>query len=239
MKWIEIWNRLWRLVDMPGDCYFSGGRFLDTVREVSLDVPSYSEVIALRNQAKKSTSRRDYFRDIFMELSDGQKVRLVNRILAQVHHCDEVTVEEIRTLLSGATVGPTGSIPAELWNADRLNHMLNDIDDAITAIQYERAVALGYTCLEGFYGAFFRAKSQEQAPHEIIELSKWVRSYLRSSMPEYPDEILNLISQTTHAIDKSRNRFSEAHFAGEAGLWLAVFVRDLVNSQVRLLLHFM
>jgi hypothetical protein len=33
--------------------------------------------------------------------------------------------------------------------------------------------------------------------------------------------------------------FSEAHFGGEAGRWLAIYMRDLVNSQVRLLFHFM
>ena len=41
------------------------------------------------------------------------------------------------------------------------------------------------------------------------------------------------------AQNKSRNRFSESHFASEAGRWLAVYVRDFANTQIRLLLHFM
>lgn len=40
-------------------------------------------------------------------------------------------------------------------------------------------------------------------------------------------------------IDRTRNRFSESHFDEEADRWLAVFARDLVNSEIRLLLHFM
>jgi len=56
---------------------------------------------------------------------------------------------------------------------------------------------------------------------------------------DYPDEVLNLVGQTAHAVDRARNRYSDAHFAGEAGCWLATYCRDLVNSQVRLLLHFM
>ena len=51
-------------------------------------------------------------------------------------------------------------------------------------------------------------------------------------------QVLNLIKHTAHAVDKARNRFSEAHFGGEAGLWLATYMRDLVNTQIRLLLHF-
>ena len=118
--------------------------------------------------------------------------------------------------------------------------MLRDIDEAIAASQNERAVGLSYTCLEGFYGAFFRAKEpNEFAPTEIIKLSKWIRDYLREAITDYPNEVLNLIGHTAHAVDKARNRFSEAHFAGEAGRWLATYARDLVNSQVRLLLHFM
>lgn len=58
-------------------------------------------------------------------------------------------------------------------------------------------------------------------------------------MAEYPDEVLNGITNAANAIDKSRNRFSQSHFAGEAGRWLAVYIRDLVNTQIRLLLHFM
>jgi hypothetical protein len=47
------------------------------------------------------------------------------------------------------------------------------------------------------------------------------------------------IGHSAHAVDRARNRFSESHFGGEAGLWLATYMRDLVNTQIRLLLHFM
>ena len=70
-------------------------------------------------------------------------------------------------------------------------------------------------------------------------LSRWIRDYLRSSLAEFPDEVLNLINHTSHAIDGARNRFSESHFGSEAGRWLAVYSRDIVNVQIRLLLHFM
>jgi hypothetical protein len=47
-----------------------------------------------------------------------------------------------------------------------------------------------------------------------------------------------MVMHVSHTVDRARNRFSEAHFEEEAARWLAVFVRDLVNTQIRLLLHF-
>jgi len=94
--------------------------------------------------------------------------------------------------------------------------------------------------VEGFLGAFVRAKEKRDAyPTEIIALSKEVKDLLKKMIKDYPDEVLNGVSQAAYAVDKARNRFSESHFANEAGSWLATYVRDLVNTQIRLLLHFM
>lgn len=240
MNWTGIWNRLWRMLDMPAPCYFSGPRFLAFIREANPELPEYGELMEARRQRNLSTSRRDYFRDLFMDLDEGRRPGVVTALLDEIHACDENLATEIRALLAGGAAGPVGNVPPELWNAERLNRLLADIDGAIAAAQHERAVTLAYTCLEGFYGAFFRAKAPGQAaPNEIIALSRWIRDHLRATIVDYPDEVLNLVGQTAHAIDRARNRFSEAHFAGEAGHWLATYCRDLVNSQVRLLLHFM
>ncbi len=240
INWVGVYNRLWRVIDRPGDCYFSGPRFLNKIREVNLDLPGYGQFIEERKGAGKSTSRRDYFYDVLMELEESARCRALSMILADVEHCATDQVSEIRALLGGPGQAPTVTVPREAWNADPLNGFLSDTDAAIAAGEYDRAVTLSYTCLEGFYGAFFRAKAPGQtAPNEILALSRWIRDWLRSSIADYPDEVLNLINLTSHAVDRARNRFSESHFAGEAGRWLATYVRDLVNTQIRLLLHFM
>jgi hypothetical protein len=137
-------------------------------------------------------------------------------------------------------IGPTAAVPPFAWGADRLNGHLAEIDAAIVDAQYERAVTLAYACLEGFYDAFYREKHLgEPPPNEIIALSRAVRDWLRSSIGDYPGEALNLTTHISHAVDRARNRFSEAHFAGEAGRWLVTYVRDLVNTQIRPRLHFM
>jgi hypothetical protein len=242
IKWTAVFNRLMKLMDFPGPSYFSGARFINAIQEFDPNLSCYSDYVAERSAQGKSTTRRYFFKDILMELDEGTRVRAVCAILDQLELVDGCATEvsEIRKLLGGGTLAPTATIPAEAWNADRLNEYLRQIDGAIVGGEYERAVTLAYTCLEGFLGAFVRAKvKKESYPAEIIALSKEVKDYLKRMLKDYPDEVLNGITQAAYAVDKSRNRFSEAHFANEAGSWLATYTRDLVNTQIRLLLHFM
>jgi hypothetical protein len=141
--------------------------------------------------------------------------------------------------MAGGAAVPDVVVPAGTWNAARLNDYLQEINDAIAADQFDRAVSLAYTCLEGFYKAFYRTKQNDNPPNDLIDLAKWIWNHLRTTIDEYPDEVLALIKTTAHALDRARNRFSESHFDGEAAAWLAIYVRDLVNTQIRLLLHFM
>ena len=46
MNWVEIFNRLWRIIDQAGATNFSGPRFLDAVREVNFNVPPYGVFMA-------------------------------------------------------------------------------------------------------------------------------------------------------------------------------------------------
>lgn len=242
IKWNAVFTRLMKLMDIQGPTYYSGPRFLNVVRQFNDDLPHYHDFLEERKVLGKSTTRSYYFKDVLMELDEGRRVRAVAAFLDEIESAEGMAepVSEIRMLIGGGTLAPTASIPAEAWNADRLNQYLSEIDGAIAERNYERAVGLSYTCLEGFLGAFVRAKSSRaKHPHEILELAKEVKDYLKANIKEYPDEVLNGITAAAYAIDRSRNRFSDAHFASEAASWLALYVRDLVNTQIRLLLHFM
>ncbi len=240
LDWSLIVRRLIKLIDPQGDAYLSGSRFIKMMQEVDPDLLGYNEFIDDRNRKNKSTTRRDFFRDILLEMNEGKRIRAVGVLLDHTQPVFPDDTAAVRALLSGATAAPNAEIPVELWGGERLNRYLKDIDDAITMGNFNHSVTLSYSCLEGFYGAFLRSKEhREKYPNEIIELSKEVKGILKTTMAEYPDEVLNGITSAAHAVDKSRNRFSQSHFAGEAGRWLAVYIRDLVNTQVRLLLHFM
>ena len=240
LNWTAIFNRLMEILDQQGETYFSGPRFIRKIQEVDPYRSNYTEYLEERRKAGKSSTRRCYYKDLLMELDEGTRVRVVNSILDEVERFDPDHSSAIRKLLGGGTLAPSASIPPEAWNAARLNEYLHEIDGAIASADFERAVTLSYTCLEGFLGAFVRAKDKRDSyPNELVMLSREVKEYLRKTIKEYPDEVLNGITQAAHAVDRARNRFSESHFASEAGSWLATYVRDLVNTQIRLLLHFM
>ena len=212
IKWIWVYKRIQTLLDKPGDSYFSGPRFIRVLQDFTPELPDYNEYLEERRREGKSTTRGKFFKDILEELDEGTRVRAVTALLDELGRVETntETISEIRLHLGGGTVAPTASIPAEAWNSDRLNAYHADIDAAIRDREYARAVTLSYTCLEGFLGAFLRAKiTMNSYPHEIIELSKQVRDHLRTTIQNYPDEVLNLIGQTGHAVDKARNRFSE------------------------------
>lgn len=220
--------------------YYSGPRFINKVREVDPYFLSYKQYIEARQQVGESTSRKDYFYDILRKLDEARRTRVMHSIVDDLAEHEPETAAEIRGVMGGVTGAPTAVVPVDAWGAERLNSFLEQMDAAITGGQYKRAVSLGYTCLEGFYRAFVeRHAAGGIAATEIIALSRWIREHLRKTIKDYPDEVLNLISHTSHAVDRARNRFSEAHFGGDAGKWLATYVRDIVNIQIRLLLHFM
>lgn len=155
---------------------------------------------------------------------------------------DETAIEkagELRAILGGAVPGPVVVVLNHGCNADRLNRYLRDIDHGLATAEYERAVTLAYTCLEGFYKAFVTQCIPEHSNETgIMALAKCIKKYLSNTIASYPDGALHMVTHVSHTVDRARNRFSEAHFEEETPRWLAVYVRDLVNTQIRLLLNF-
>ena len=242
-NWARVFNRLWEIINPPDQTaptYFSGGRFIGVVREIDPYFPDYTQYIEERKAANKRTSRKDYFYDILMTLPESHRFEFVHRVLHTVQERAQDKVSEIRNELGGIAAVPPARVSEAAWNSERLNRYLQEIDGRIANGNYDGALTLTYTCLEGFLKAFLREHmSEPDVPNELIELAKTARSHLRGSINQYPDEGLAMVTHIAHMVDKSRNKFSESHFDQQAGRWLAVFARDLVNSEIRLLLHFM
>lgn len=83
MNWIEIFNRLFELINNQGDSatYYSGPRFINTVREFEPYFPDYTQFIEQRNIEGKSTSRKIFYYDILLGLKEEMRLKVVNRIL--------------------------------------------------------------------------------------------------------------------------------------------------------------
>ena len=240
INWIEMFNRLFDIINEEGDNYFSGPRFINITREINQHFPNYSQYIEAIRQSGKSTSRRDYFQDIIFSFDQDKRLRIFKKILNDVRPKNHPKAFELKNLVNGTVTSPKTKIRDEIWSADRLNQMLDDIDSSITKGEHERAITLSYSCLEGFFKAFIKQNIPNKKDlKDLIEMSKEIQKYLKNIVKYYPDEALKLINHIAHTVEKSRDNFSESHFGEEAEKWLSTFVRDCVNSEIRLLLSFM
>lgn len=205
MNWIEIYNRLFELINESGPNYFSGSRFINIVKEIDPYFPDYMQYIELRRQTNKSTSRKDFYRDILMSFDEDKRIRLVKKILQQTQINNPEKSSELNTVLSGESVAPIATVPEHVWNADRLNRYLEDIDASITSGEHGRAITLSYTCLEGFFKAFIEHNILNKTHiTEIIAMSREIQRYLKNTIPAYPDEALKLLNHVAHTIDSKR-----------------------------------
>ncbi len=194
-------------------CYSSGARFIDKAREIDPYFPDYRQYIADRHRTGKSTSRKSYFYDILLSFDDEARIRLLHGILKEAEPCAGDKVKEIRGLLHGAALAPSATVHSSTWNAERLNDYLQEIDNCIAASNYDRAVSLSYTCLEGFYKAFIKEILPDKSSlTELLEMSREIKKYLAGAITSYPDEALSMIQSHIPSVDRARTS-SASHTA--------------------------
>ena len=254
MEWIVLYNLLFPLIDnkpvsdfepglfMPvpeNPDYYSGSRFIRTVQEYDPSIPHYKEYYDQRVQAGKSTSRRDFFYDILKEQPQEKRIRIIQKIVEGLKAGNEAKVSQIKAALLGNPTVVLPEISAENWNAERIQRKFSEIDEAIQLSNFGRAVTLSYTCFEGLLKSFIRKNIPEESElNEIVKMSRVTSAFLKGT-GAYPDEVCNSIITIGATINVSRNKFSEAHFNGEAQLILAVYIRDLTNTVSKLLVYHM
>jgi hypothetical protein len=244
VNWIAAYNRLWLLLDRSNTpTYHSGPNFLRMVQQVELGSPSYEQLIPLRQSQGKSTSRKSFYWDVIQGLQEQQKLKLFRLFIDELEPHAKDEIEAIRAIVFGGGMAvPTTIVPHDLWNSEKLNNSLRDIDHAIDAQQFNRATTLAYTCLEGLYKSYVRKHVPDKANlTDLIPLCKAVKDDITDKLKAqgpFPEQIVNAIPTLTNAVANSRNGFSESHFAEDSHRWLALFARDMTNSIGRLLLHF-
>jgi hypothetical protein len=243
VNWIAAFNRLFVLLNREGATYCSGPNFLRMAQQVDPGSPNYQQLLQLRQQQGKTTSRKDFYWDILQEFPEQYKYQLFRLFIdeLELHAKDEV--DAIRAIVfGGGHAVPTTVVPVDLWSSEKLNNSLRDIDHAIDAQQFNRATTLAYTCLEGLYKAYIHKHVPARSDlTDLMQLCKVVKDDITEKLKArgpFPEQIVNSIPTLTNAVSNSRNSFSESHFADDAHKWLALFARDMTNSIGRLLLHF-
>lgn len=245
VNWIYAYNYLFVALNSENkDLYVGGLTFCRMVQQVDPGSPSYQQLLSLRQQQGKSSSRKDYYWDVIQGLPEEQRFRLYRVFLSHIEPHDKALSENVRNIVFGGGYAvPTTVVPVDLWNSEKLNNSLKDIDHAIDAHHYNRATTLSYTCLEGLYKTYVRKYAPDQAGlTDLMPLCKVVKDDISKKLKAqgpFPVEIVNAMPTLTNAIANSRNGFSESHFGDDSQRWLALFARDLTNSIGRLMLNFM
>ncbi|MGP4952434.1 hypothetical protein ACTXGO_09680 [Psychrobacter sp. T6-1] len=245
MQWISAYNRLFNILNgTETPAYHSGSEFIKVVQNFDRGLPDYSLYIEERRRLNKSTSRKDFYWDILRDLEEPIRFQVFRAFIDIVEPHFPSEAQDLRAYLFGnGQPVPKAKIPNQQWSSDKLNSMLSKIDNAVDTSNYDYAMTLSYTCLEGLYKSYIRKHVPTSINvTDLIPLSKIVRDDINSKLStkgNYPVQMVTSISTLTSAIANSRNSFSDSHFDKEANKWLATYSRDLVNSIGRLLLHFL
>ncbi len=200
MNLIKAYNRLFSIINTSGETYYSGSQFLDLVSEVNEDTPTYMQLINQRRAEGKSTSRKDYYLDILLELNEADRLKVFKLFIGRLEEIAPEKAKKLKEFIFEESPGPTATIPDEVWNADRLTGYLEKMDSSITEHNYNYTLTLAYTCLEGFYKAFILSKIPEKKDlNELNPMAKAVRDYIRDyhlkTGISCPEQIVNSLVQ--------------------------------------------
>jgi HEPN domain-containing protein len=205
-------------------------------------------VLWLNHLHKTSQNNFFYFiNDLLRTYTEWNKEDLrVNEIIEDIELLDapfEILENIFKLGCYYSNPVPKSRIPDSIWNAEKLDSVLNKMDLSIKNGEYNLTITYAYSCLEGLYKAFLIERIPEKMHiDKLNQLSKAVRDYLIDYFVKenisYPEQIINLIPTITNAISQARNSFSDSHFDGESEKWLAEFTRDCVNSIGRLIIKF-
>lgn len=148
VNWIAAYNCLFILLDRSNTpTYYSGPSFLRMVQQVDPGSPSYEQLLPQRQSQGKSTSRKSFYWDTILSLPEQQRFQLFRLFIDELDPHAKEEVDAIRAIVFGGGYAvPTTVVPLDLWNSEKLNNSLKDIDHAIDAHQYNRATTLSYTC---------------------------------------------------------------------------------------------
>ena len=245
MDWLAAFSRLFLILDKKDTpAYHSGSDFIKIIQQYDPGQSGYTLLLKERNRRGLSSSRKDFYWDILQGLDEAVRYKAYRTFIDIVSpHFPKEADELKQYMFSAGNPVPQVKVPANNWSSEKLNKTIEKIDNAIDLSQYNHAMTLSYTCLEGLYKAYVH-KNIPQSNHvsDLMPLCKLVRDDIEQQLAKagpYPDMIVKSISTLTNAIANSRNGFSDSHFDQDSYKWLASYTRDQVNSIGRLILHFL
>lgn len=123
MNWNEIFNRLFELMNNQDDpsTYFSGPRFINTIKKFDPYFPDYSQFMEQRNREGKSTTRKIYYYDILLGLEEKLRLNVILRLLEMLKPFQPEKVEIISELIRGKINSKENNIKHEIKDIESGN----------------------------------------------------------------------------------------------------------------------
>lgn len=97
--WTAAYRRLYKFLDN-----YKGSQFIKIVQQVDPDLLDYNDYIEKRRNEDKSTTKKDYFKDILLSYPDDIKHHLFDIFLNPIEQTSPSEVKDIRTIIGGGKV---------------------------------------------------------------------------------------------------------------------------------------
>lgn len=119
IDWTAAYKRLYKFLDG-----YTGSQFIRTVQEVDPDLLDYNDYIQKRRDEEKSTTKKDYFKDILLSYPDDVKHHLFEIFLERIGQDSSEEIRDIRTILKGNKVDIRKSIYAKALASKEIDDTL-------------------------------------------------------------------------------------------------------------------
>jgi len=165
--WTAAYRRLYKFLDG-----YTGSQFIKTIQEVDPDLPDYMDYIEKRRKEDKSTTKKDYFKDILLSYPDDIKHHLFEIFLRPVEQTNPEEVKDIRTIIGGGKVDIRNAIYAKAVAFKEIDETL--IADTLKGLEaFPHAHKLYNKALAAF-------NSGNDERHVLDDLRLSVEYFLRS-----------------------------------------------------------
>ena len=117
--WTAAYRRLYKFLDG-----YTGSQFIKTVQQVDPDLLDYMDYIEKRRKEDKSTTKKDYFKDILLSYPDDIKHHLFEIFINTFEQNNPDEAKDIRTILNGGNVDIVKSIYAKAVASKEIDEIL-------------------------------------------------------------------------------------------------------------------
>jgi hypothetical protein len=165
--WTAAYRRLYKFLDG-----YTGSQFIKTIQQVDPDLLDYMDYIEKRRKEDKSTTKKDYFKDILLSYPDDIKHHLFEIFLSSAEKTNPDEAKDIRTILKGGKVDIAKAIYAKAVSSKEIDETL--IGDTLKGLEtFPEAYKLYKNALTDF-------NSGNDERHILDDLRLSVEYFLRS-----------------------------------------------------------